>query len=359
MKVVIAGRPNTGKSTLFNQLTGTRDALVHDRPGVTRDVISGLGAGDSGFVLHILSVTVVLSGIIQMGVMWARIRRGHFGLRLIRPRWTTDMGRMMKRFGISILGNGAYQISIIVGTLVASFQHGAVSWLYYTDRIVQLPFAVVGLAAGTVLISSISNSIAAKNMRGVYIQQNSTIRQSMMLVIPGIVGLFVLAEPIIKYLFEYGAWSPESTHAVAIAIRLQVFALPAMILSQVYGKTLFAAQDVKTPVRSTIVSLVVATVIYVALFPIIGYLSVPVGIVISAYVKNWLLARACKQRDLARIEPRTVRAVAAFSILAVALGAGLWFVPITSIWILFAAIGGFGILYLPMARICDKMLTRM
>ena len=84
---------------------------------------------------------------------------------------------MFGRFGISIVGSGFYQITIILGTLVASFESGAVSWLYYADRIVQLPFAMIGLAVGTVLISSISNALADNNMRSVYIQQNSSMRR--------------------------------------------------------------------------------------------------------------------------------------------------------------------------------------
>ena len=84
-------------------------------------------------ILYIMAVTVVLAGILQFAILWARIRRHHFGLRLIRPRWTPAIKSMFKRLGISIIGNGFYQITIIVGTLVASFQNGAVSWLYYSD----------------------------------------------------------------------------------------------------------------------------------------------------------------------------------------------------------------------------------
>ena len=106
-------------------------------------------------ILYIMAVTVVLAGILQFAILWARIRRHHFGLRLIRPRWTPAIKSMFKRLGIGIVGNGFYQITTIVGTLVASFQSGAVSWLYYSDRMIQLPNALIALAVGTVLISSI------------------------------------------------------------------------------------------------------------------------------------------------------------------------------------------------------------
>lgn len=307
-------------------------------------------------VLYIMAFTVVLSGIIQFAVLWGRIRHRHFGLRLIRPRWTPAIKSMFKRLGISIIGNGFYQITIIVGTLVASFQSGAVSWLYYSDRMIQLPFALIGLAVGTVLISSMSNAMAEKNMRSVYLQQNSSMRQSMMLIMPCVVGLFVLAEPIIKYLFEYGAWTPESTHAVAMAIMIQVLVLPAMMISQIYSKTLYASQDVRTPVKTSITSLVAAAIIYVAAFPLVGYLAIPIGIVISGYLKNWLLRRACMRRNLIHTESRTRYAILAFSIVAVIMGAGLWFVPIPNIWILFVAIGGYAVLYLPIAYLIDKKI---
>ena len=309
-----------------------------------------------GTVLYIMAFTVVLSGIIQFGVLWQRIRSRHFGLRLIWPRWTPAIKSMFKRLGISIIGNGFYQITIIIGTLVASFQNGAVSWLYYSDRIVQLPFALIGLAVGTVLMSSISNALAEKNMRSVYIQQNSSMRQSMMLIMPCMVGLFVLAEPVIRCLFQYGAWTAASTHAVAMAIMIQVLVLPAMMISQIYSKTLYASQDVRTPVKTSIISLAVASVIYLAAFHFIGYLAIPVGVVVSGYLKNYLLRRACKRRNLIHTELRTIRAIFAFAVLAVVMGVGLWFVPIPNVWMLFIAIGVFAIIYLPLAYLINKKI---
>lgn len=307
-------------------------------------------------VLYLMAGTVVLSGIIQFAVLWGRIRRRHFGLRLVVPRWTPRMKSLFKRLGVSIVGSGFYQITIIVGTLVASFQSGAVSWLYYSDRIVQLPFAMIGLAVGTVLMSSISNALAEKNMRSVYIQQNSSMRRSLMLILPCVAGLVVLAEPIIRYLFEYGAWTAESTRAVAHAIMIQALVLPAMLVSQIYSKTLYASQDVKTPVKTSMVSLGVAAVLYLALFPFVGYLAVPIGVVVSGYLKNYLLRRACRSRALVHHDGRTMRAVVAFGLWAAILGVLMSCVEIGSIWMLGFVIAGYGILYLPVAYLIDRRI---
>ena len=310
----------------------------------------------SSNVLYLMAGTVVLSGIIQFGILWSRIRHRHFGLRLVVPRWTPEIKRMFKRFGVSIVGSGFYQITIIIGTFVASFQSGAVSWLYYSDRIVQLPFAMIGLAVGTVLMSSISNALADKNMRSVYLQQNSSMRRSLMLILPCVAGLVVLAEPIIKYLFEYGAWTAQSTTAVARAIMIQALVLPAMLISQIYSKTLYASQDVKTPVKTSMVSLGVAAVLYLALFPVVGYLAIPIGVVISGYLKNYLLGRACRKRELIHHDGRTMRAVVAFGVWAALVGIILNLIYITSIWMLGVAIIGYAIVYLPVAYLIDRKL---
>ena len=307
-------------------------------------------------ILYLMAGTVVLAGVVQFGILWSRIRKKHFGLRLIIPRWTPEIKSMFKRLGVSIVGSGFYQITIIIGTLVASFQSGAVSWLYYSDRIVQLPFAMIGLAVGTVLMSSISNALAEKNMRSVYIQQNSSMRRSMMLILPCVAGLVVLAEPIIKYLFQYGAWTAESTHAVAIAIMIQAFVLPAMLVSQIYSKTLYAAQDVKTPVKTSMISLAVASVLYLSLFPFIGYLAIPVGVVVSGYLKNALLGRACKKRELIHHDNRTARAIVAFGLWSAIVGMIMYRIPISSIWILGAVIAGYAIIYLPVAYLIDRKI---
>ena len=310
------------------------------------------------YIIYVMAATVVLSGIIQFFVLWQRIRAKHFGLRLIIPHWNAQIKSMFKRFGVSLVGSGFYQITIIVGTLVASWQSGAVSWLYYSDRMVQLPFAMIGLAVGTVLISSISKALTDGNMRSVYLQQNSSMRRSMMLIIPCMVGLFVLAEPIIRILFQHGAWTHDSTIAVANAIKIQCLVLPAMLISQIYSKTLYASQDVNTPVRTSVISLGVATVIYLALFPMIGYLSIPVGVVVSGYVKNYLLGRVCRRRKLIKTNSKTIWATLVFTLIAGALGYVLSTINIVNIFTLCIAIAAFGVLYLPIAFVIDRFLIK-
>jgi len=318
-----------------------------------------LNAGEGA--IYILSGAVLLSGVVQLGILWHRLIKRKFGLRIIRPRFTPGVKTMVRRIGLGFAGNGFYQLNILAGTLIASFQTGAISWLYYADRMVQLPFAVIGLAAGTVLLTSISDALNTKDFEKIYNQQNRVLRNTMMFTLPSMIGLFVLAQPIIQFLFEHGAWTSQATVAVAMAIMIQTFALPAMTTSQVFSRTLYAAQDVKTPVKISIVALIVGIAVMFALAGFIGYLAVPVGTVVSGYLRNAWLRYECRSRGLYRPSRSANFAIFIFGILSLAMGAGLWWAMsaelITGIFTLMLAIAAAAVVYLPVAWAINKKIT--
>jgi len=270
------------------------------------------------------------------------------------------MKTLFKRIGIGFVGTGFYQINIIMGALIASMQSGAISYLYYTDRMVQLPFAMVGLAAGTVLLTSLSDAIKTKNLARVHTQQNAVISGTMIWILPSMVGLFVLAVPIMQFVFERGAWTHAATLATAAAIMIQCWALPAMSIGQIYEKTLYSAQDMKTPVKMSIISLVVSAIIYVSLFRWLGYLAVPVGLVVGTYLRNVLLISACSRRGLFRLTGTTLRKCAMFITLSFVMGAGLWIAKdtgvINSLFALVATIGISAAFYMPIAMLANKKM---
>jgi putative peptidoglycan lipid II flippase len=308
--------------------------------------------------LYALAATVLVAGIVQILILSARIGRRKFGLRLVRPRATRLMKSMTRRMGWGMLGSGFYQLNIFIGVLLASYQSGAVSYLYYSDRMVQLPFAIIGLAAGTVILTKVSDAIAAKKMGAVHQYQNAAMKNSMMLTLPCAAGLFVLAEPIVRFLFEYGEWTPAATSAVAAAIMIQVFALPLMTSSQIYLKTLYASGDVRTPVRISAVALAIGIAVMLAASGRFGYLCVPIGTVASGAVRNIWMKRACGSRGLYKTDPGAVRAIAAFGALSIAMAAALWFArsAITGLFPLVVSIALAAIIYLPLALFCDKII---
>jgi peptidoglycan biosynthesis protein MviN/MurJ (putative lipid II flippase) len=107
------------------------------------------------------------------------------------------------------------------------------------------------------------------------------------------------------------------------------------------------------------ISLALATVLYIVLFPFIGYLAIPVGVVVSGYVKNALLAHACRKRELVSHDARTRRTAVAFALWATIVGIGLYMIPVANIWVLALAIAGYGIVYLPVAYLMERYFARL
>jgi putative peptidoglycan lipid II flippase len=305
-------------------------------------------------VAYGLSVAVIIAGVFQVALLWRRIQAKNFGLRLVRPRINADIKTLGRRIVPGIIGSGAYQINILIGTIIASLTPGAVSWLYYADRMVQLPFAIIGLAVGTVLLTSISTALADGDHIRVLAQQNKSIRHILFWTMPAFAGLVALAEPIIRVLFQRGEFTAFATQQTSVAIMILAFSLPAMSLAQVFSTTLYASKDTKTPVKISINSILIGTVISVAMFPLIGFLSVALGTVVSSWLRVILMGRVCYKRKMFAIQGRTVWAFVLYGGLAAAMFAALRFANIGGLIDLCVWIGAVGVGYL----ICAKLVQR-
>src|SRR5690606_16770000 len=139
-------------------------------------------------------------------------------LRLPRPRLTPEVRRLLKLAVPGVLAGGITQINIVIGTMIASLAPGAVSYLYYADRIYQLPLGVVGIAIGVVLLPDLSRQLRSGRMDLVGHTQNRALEFAMALTLPASVALVVMAEPIIAILFQRGSFVASDTEATAMAL---------------------------------------------------------------------------------------------------------------------------------------------
>ncbi|MCL2629402.1 MAG: murein biosynthesis integral membrane protein MurJ [Alphaproteobacteria bacterium] len=298
-----------------------------------------------------LSVAVLLSGLVQVWILWSRIRKKQFGLRLVRLKRSPDMKTLFKRMVPGIVGSGAYHINIMVGTILASLTPGAVSWLYYADRLVQLPFAIVGIAMGTVLLTSISKAFADKNTELAHIQQNRAITHILFWTLPAFAGLAALAEPIVRILFQRGAFTNFDTMQTSNAIMILACALPAMNLEQVFEKTIYASKDTKTPVKISMIGITLSVAAALLLFPFMGFLSIVLGVALSAWFKMSVMARVAYKRGLFKLTPNTLLISAVFAAASVLMFSGLKFVEISSLFDLIIAMTIAGGGYLGLMRL--------
>jgi putative peptidoglycan lipid II flippase len=216
-------------------------------------------------------------------------------LSLRLPRLTPDIRRLVTLGIPAALAGGVMQINLLVGTQVASYFDGAVSWLWYADRLYQLPLGVVGVAIGVVLLPELSRRVRSGDSASASGAMNRAAEFCLMLTLPATVALIVLPNLIISVLFQHGAFTASDTAATAAALAIYAFGLPAFVLQKVLLPAYFAREDTRTPLRFAVVSMVVNVVIAVGGAPLVGYLAAAVGTTVAGWVNLGLLWRGARK----------------------------------------------------------------
>ena len=249
----------------------------------------GLGLGDEPQSGIILAWGVAAAGVLQLVALALAARNVNMKLKLRWPRITPGVRRLV-RLGIpGVIAGGITQFNILIGTIIASMQESAVSFLYYADRIYQLPLGVVGIAIGVVLLPDLSRSLRSGDDLAVSSSQNRSFEFAMLLTLPASVALFTVPGPIIQVLFERGAFTAVDTEMTALALAAFAWGLPAFVLIKVFSPAFFAREDTKTPMYYAGVGLVVNVTVSLALFPFFGHVGIAVATTISGWVNALLL----------------------------------------------------------------------
>ncbi|MBI9075844.1 MAG: murein biosynthesis integral membrane protein MurJ [Desulfatibacillum sp.] len=204
-----------------------------------------------------LALGVVLGGVLQLLLQVPFMHKRGFRGWIKGPLTHPGIKRVAVLMGPAILGAGVYQIYIIIGTILASLlPEGSVSYLYYADRLTQLPLGIFGIALATAALPSFSRQAANKDMDGLKDSFGYAMRIIMFVNLPATVGLVVLAHPIVSLLFQRGAFGAEATLYTAQALIYFVLGLCAISGSRIVVSVLYALQDTVTPVRVAILSLI-------------------------------------------------------------------------------------------------------
>jgi len=205
----------------------------------------------------VLSGGVFCAGLVQAVALYVAARRAGVRLRLSRPRPSPRLARLL-RLGIpGVAAGGITQINIVVGTVIASFWPGAVSHLYYADRLYQLPLGMVGIAIGVALLPDLSRRLRAGDTAGALWTQNRALEFALMLTLPAAAALIVVPLEIVVTLFERGAFTRHDAAMTAAAVAAYGFGLPAFVLIKVFSPSYFAREDTATPMLFAGISMLV------------------------------------------------------------------------------------------------------
>jgi putative peptidoglycan lipid II flippase len=275
---------------------------------------------------------VFAAGILQLLLLVDGARRNGLTLRLRRPRMTEGVRRLISLGLPGVVAGGVTQINIAIGTVIASMQNGAVSHLYYADRIYELPLAIVGIAIGVVLLPDVTRHLRAGNHAAVMDSQNRAFEFSMLLTVPAAVALAVAPTPIVEVLFQRGAFTPADVAPTAYALAIFAFGLPSFVLIKVLSPAYFAREDTATPMRYAVISLTANTLGSIALFFLFRRMGLMphLGIAIATTLGGWLNAgllygTLVKRGDFV-LDARLGRALRLIAINSLVMGAAVWLV---------------------------------
>lgn len=255
--------------------------------------------GEGGVATAIaLSVGVTVAGITQfIWLLWACSRAG-LQLRLRWPRLTPKVRQFGKVVLPAALGQGAMQINLLVDTFIATrfLEAGSLSFIYFADRLAQLPLGVVGVAVGTALLPSLSRLLGEGKPDGANILQNRSMELALLLALPAALALVALAEPIVRLSYERGAFGPEETQATAMALIAFACGLPAYIAIKILTPGFFARQDTATPVKIAVVAMGVNFLLNISLVWQFRHVGLAASTAIAAWVNAGLLYWVLRRR---------------------------------------------------------------
>ena len=233
---------------------------------------------------------VTISGMLQLVLVWWEAKRAIASPGIERPRMDRPMKTFFKALGPAVVGSAGVQLAIFADTIIASFlPTGAVSSLYYADRLYQLPLGVIGIAAGTVLLPEMSRRIAAGDEAGAYAAQNRTIGLTLALAAPFLVAFLVMPDLIMSALFQRGAFDAQAAQRSGAVLAAYGLGLPAAVLIRSAVASFYARSDTATPLIASLTAVGVNILVKILLMGSYGVVGLALGTAIGVWVNLVLL----------------------------------------------------------------------
>jgi putative peptidoglycan lipid II flippase len=283
--------------------------------------------GDNPYeTARVQAISVTIGGVLQLLWLLVACRMAGVRLRLRLPRLDRDVRELGRLIGPAAIGAGATQINLLVSTALAGglLDAGAISYIYYADRLNQLPLGLIGIGLGTILLPTLSRLLSSGDDAAAMETQNRGIELALFLTLPATVAFLVAAQPIVAGIFQHGAFTAADTNAAAMALSAFSVGLPAYVLIKVLTPGFYARADTKTPVRFAMIAVAVNLIGNLILIPTIGHVGPPLATAIAALVNVALLYATLRKRGHFAADARLKRRLPRLTLAALLMGAALW-----------------------------------
>ncbi|MEO8342683.1 MAG: murein biosynthesis integral membrane protein MurJ [Gallionella sp.] len=273
-----------------------------------------------------LAWAVFIAGFVQLAFQIPFLKKIGM-LPSFRFNWhDPGMWRVIKQMGPAVFGVSISQVSLIINTIFASFLvAGSVSWLYYADRLMEFPTGILGVAIGTILLPSLSKCHADNNTAEYSRLLDWGLRLTIMLTLPAALALGVIAVPLLATFFQHGAFAAHDVLMTSYALVGYSIGLIGMILVKILAPGFYARQDIKTPVKIGIVTLLATQAMNALLIGWIQHAGLALSIGLGACLNSAILFYFLRKRGIYQPEPGWAKFFAKVCIAMLALAITLWF----------------------------------
>jgi len=272
-----------------------------------------------------LAMGMTVSGVFQVAFLIFALRKADIALPLKWPKLTPDVKRLFTLGVPGLFAAGITQLNLLVTHNIATLQPGAPSWLYYSDRLYQLPLGMIGIALGIALLPSLARSLRANRDGEAMTTLNRATEIAAFLTLPAACALFIMPEFLISTLFERGRFTPEDSLQAAKALRMFALGLPAFVLIKILTPTFFARENTKTPMMFAILSAVINVVLGFFLFFTIGFYGLALATTLAGWSNVVCLAIAQKRRGHFKMDGRLLRNLPKIILATLLMGGALVF----------------------------------
>jgi putative peptidoglycan lipid II flippase len=262
-------------------------------------------AGNFRSPAHAAAWGIVVAGLLQFLLISVDALRANVMVELRRPRVTPEVKQFWRTFLPATLGSAGTQIAVLADTVVASYLvAGSVSWLYYADRLNQLPLGVIAIAVGTVLLSEMSRRVAAGDEAGARTAQLRAIELTLVFTLPAVAAFVIVPETLMKALFMRGEFSANDALQSARALAAYGSGLAALVLIRPLTVTFHSRGDTKTPVIAVAIAISVNVLLKVLLMGPLGHVGLAVATSAGAWLNLAMLIIFARRQDLFALDDR-------------------------------------------------------
>lgn len=270
-------------------------------------MISALGLSLAGVcpAYWALAWGVLIAGVLQWAFMLMSLKQLGDTPRFIRPRLSPVVKGWMKGMAPGAIGAGAMQINILIDTVIASLlPAGAVSYLFYADRLNQLPLSLLGIGISTVLLPHLSQKIAERKLNEACVLQNRTLEYTLFFTLPAAVALAILGCDIICVLFERAEFTRANVLSTGYTLAAFAVGLPAYVFIKIFSSIFFAYRDTRTPVIIGLFSIILNVVINISLLTFLHHIGIALATSLAAWFNALCLATLLYRRGHLLLDER-------------------------------------------------------